>query len=257
MGSYGCVRPVCWVHDLLQSYGWRGRQQGAILLGGVYATNYRGCVMLDVRIHDKYQLEFKSHYRFKQQEEQTSYALEIYMFVPNSLDLDHSNYPKYLFYRDLQTYLRFETPRIALRHVVSGKRNPFQSLEECFQKLAADPSSRNTRNYENQLKMFCCVVRKAMSEHIEFLFRKDDPKDVDYLVENYISHTTDILKKFRSLRTTITIPTIDEKIFSIYVLIDEYLSLVTEEYSYRLLETLKKSELENFDVHKKTIGPQP
>ena len=212
-----------------------------------------GIVMLDVRIHDKYQLEFKSHYRFKRQEEQTSYALEIYMFVPNSLDLDHGNYPKYLFYRDLQTYLRFETPRIALRHVVSGKRNPFQSLEECFQKLAADSSSRNIRNYENQLKMFCCVVRKAMSEHIEFLSRKDDRKDIDYLVENYISLTAGILKKFRGLRTTITIPTIDEKVFSIYVLIDEYLSLVTEEYSYRLLETLKKRGLENFDDHKRTI----
>ena len=72
-------------------------------------------------------------------------------------------------------------------------------------------------------------------------------------MENYISHTTDILKKLRSLRTTITIPTIDENIFSIYVLIDEYLSLVTDDYSYRLLETLKKSELEYFDIHKKTI----
>lgn len=209
--------------------------------------------MLDVRIHDKYQLEFKSHYRFKRQEEHTSYALEIYMFVPNSLDLEHNNYPKYLFYRDLQTYLRFETPRIALRHVVSGKRNPFQCMEECFQKLAADPSPGNIRNYENQLKMFCCVVRKAMSEHIVFLSGKDDPKDIDYLVENYISHTTDILNKFRGLRTTITLPTIDEKIFSIYVLIDEYLSLVTDEYSYRLLETLKKKGLDNYDGHKRTI----
>lgn len=209
--------------------------------------------MLDVRIHDKYQLEFKSHYRFKRKEEKTSYALEIYMFVPNSLDLDHDNYPKYLFYRDLQTYLRFETPRIALRHVVSGKRNPFQGLEDCFQKLAADPSSGNIRNYENQLKMFCCIVRKAMSEHIEFLSRKDDRKDIDFLVENYISLTTDILGKFRSLRATITIPTIDEKVFSIYVLIDEYLSLVTDEYSYRLLESLKNRGLENYDDHKKTI----
>jgi hypothetical protein len=30
--------------------------------------------MLDVRIHDKYQIEFKTHYRFKRQEEHTEYA---------------------------------------------------------------------------------------------------------------------------------------------------------------------------------------
>ena len=46
--------------------------------------------MLEVRIHDKHQLEFKSHYRLKQQEKHTSYAIEIYMFVPNSLDLGHT-----------------------------------------------------------------------------------------------------------------------------------------------------------------------
>jgi len=144
--------------------------------------------MLDVWIHDKYQLEFKSHYRFERQEEQTSYALEIYMFVPNSLDLDHSNYLKHLFYRNLQTYLRFETPRIALRRIVSGKRNPFQSLEECFQKLAADPSSRNIRNYENQLKMFCCVVRKAMSELLNFYSGKMIPR-MSITLWRTISHT--------------------------------------------------------------------
>ena len=209
--------------------------------------------MLDVRIHDKYQIEFKTHYRFKRQEEHTEYDVEIYMFMPNSLDLDHDNYPKYLFYRDLQTYLRFETPKIALRHVASGKGNPFQSMEECFQKLAADPSPGYLSNYENQLKMFCCVVRKAMSEHIAFVSRKDDPRDIDYLVENYISHTTDMLDKFRGLRMIITIPTIDEKTFSMYALIDEYLSLVTDEYSYRLLETLKKKGLGNYDEHKKSI----
>jgi len=209
--------------------------------------------MLDVRIHDKYQIEFITHYRFKRQEEHTEYNVEIYMFMPNSLDLDHDNYPKYLFYRDLQTYLRFETPKIALRHVASGKGNPFQCMEKCFQKLAADPSSEHLSNYENQLKMFCCIVRKAMSEHIAFLSRKDDPRDIDYLVENYISHTTGMLEKFRGLRMIITIPTIDEEIFSLYVLIDEYLSLVTDEYSYRLLETLKKKGLANYDEYKNSV----
>ena len=41
--------------------------------------------MLDVSIHDKYQIEFKSHYRFQPKEKQTSYAIEIYMFVSNNL----------------------------------------------------------------------------------------------------------------------------------------------------------------------------
>lgn len=209
--------------------------------------------MLDVRIHDKYQIEIKTHYRFKQQEKRTAYALEMYLFVSNNLDIDTMNYPKYLFYRDLQTYIRLETPRIALRHVASGKQNPFQSLKKCFHKLADNTSKKTVRRYDNQLKMFCCVLRKAISEHIAFLSSKSDAKDIDTLVNNYYSHTSEVLKKFRSLRALITLPTINEKIFNKYLLTDEYLSLFIDEYSYRLLETLKGKGLKNWDEHKKTI----
>ena len=66
--------------------------------------------MLDVSICDKYPIEFKTHYRFQPLEKQITYAIEIYMFVSNSLDVDSNTYPKYQFYRDLQTYPRFETP---------------------------------------------------------------------------------------------------------------------------------------------------
>lgn len=128
--------------------------------------------MLEVRIHDKYQIEFKTHYRFKRPEKSTSYALEIYIFASNNLDLNSDSYPKYLFYRDLQTYLRLETPKIALRHVTSGKQNPFQNLEKSFRGLASQASLSSIDHYENQLKMFCCITRKAMSEHIAFVHRK-------------------------------------------------------------------------------------
>lgn len=209
--------------------------------------------MLDVRIHDKYQIEFKTHYRFKRPEKSTSYALEIYIFASNSLDLNPESYPKYLFYRDLQTYIRLETPKIALRHIVSGKQNPFQNLVKSFEQLAENPSAPNIDDYENQLKMFCCITRKAISEHIAFLDRKTKPGNINHLVEKYLSHTTKILRKFRNLREIITSPSIDRKTLCKYIMIDEYISLFIEAYSYRLLNTLKKKGLDNWDSHKKTI----
>ena len=210
--------------------------------------------MLDVRIHDKYQIEFKTHYRFKKSEKSTAYALEIYVFASNSLDLNPGSYPKYLFYRDLQTYLRLETPKIALRHIVSGRQNPFENLAAGFQDLASDPSiPQYVDNYVNQLKMFCCVTRRAMSEHIALVSRKTKPGSIDRLVEKYLSHSRNILQQYRSLRACVSYPSSGRRSFNLYIIIDEYRSLFTEEYSYRLLNTLKKKGLANWDAHKKAI----
>ncbi|MCK5726765.1 MAG: hypothetical protein KAH22_08080 [Thiotrichaceae bacterium] len=206
--------------------------------------------MLDIRIHDKYQVEFKTHYRFDQKQKHSSHEMEIYMFVPKNLDVNTTTYPSYLFYRDIQTYLRFETPRIALQHVAKGKQNPYKKLYDSFKKLASRPTVRNIRKYENQLKMFCCVYRKAMSGHITFIAETSDHDDIDMLVDNFHQLTIDILEKVRALREIIVIPTIDEEMLDKYLLIDEYLSLVTDQYCYRLLETLKKRGLPKWDDYK-------
>jgi hypothetical protein len=200
--------------------------------------------MLDssVRIHHKFQIEIKSHYRLQRDEKQTEYAFDVYLFVPNSLDLNSENYPKYLFYRDLQTYIRFETPTVLLKNIACGEKSPFRNLEASFHGLAAEVDPDSLLEYENQIKMFCCMFRKSLREHIEFLSKKTDPTDMEHLVAQFISNTREILAKYRELRGIITIPTINEQTFCIYALIDEYASLLVEEYSYELLERLKRQD---------------
>lgn len=209
--------------------------------------------MLDVRIHDKYQIEFKTHYRFDQKQKKSSYVMDVYMFVSKNLDINSLTYPNYLFYRDMKAYLRFETPRIALKYIVKGKSNPYKKLQDSFKKLASRPTERNARKYENQLRMFCCVYRKAMSEHITFIAETVDHNDIDVLVDSFHDCTIDILEKIRQLRGIIIIPTIDEEVFSKYILIDEYLSLVTDQYCYRLLEILRKRGLSQWDDYKRLL----
>ncbi len=211
--------------------------------------------MLDsaVRIHHKFQIEIKSHYRLQRDEKQTEYAFDVYMFVPNSLDLNPGNYPKYLFYRDLQAYIRFETPTVLLRDIASGEEGPFKNLEAAFHRLATEVEPVSLREYENQIKMFCCVLRKALRGHIQYLSRKTDPKDIEHLVEQFIACVREILTRYRALRGIITIPTIDEQTFSIYTLIDEYISLLVEECSYELLELLKRRDWDRDAGHSKEL----
>lgn len=200
--------------------------------------------MLDssVRIHHKFEIEIKSHYRLQRDKKQTEYAFDVYLFVPNSLDLNPGNYPKYLFYRDLQAYIRLETPTVLLRDIPCAEKGPFQSLQTAFRRLAEEVEPDSLREYENRIKMFCCVLRKALRGHIQYLSRKTDPKDIKDLVGQFIACTREILAQYRGLRGIITVPTIDEQTFSIYALIDEYISLLVEECSYELLELLRRRD---------------
>jgi len=59
--------------------------------------------MLDVRIHDKYQVELKTHYRFDQKH--NSHAIEVYIFVSKNLGVNSESYPNYLFYRGYENLL--------------------------------------------------------------------------------------------------------------------------------------------------------
>ena len=83
-----------------------------------------------IRASDKYQIEIKSDYPLEREQRETNYTIETYAFIPNSLDVNNDTYPKYLFYRDTQTYIRFRLPTVLLRDIASADSAAFDILEK-------------------------------------------------------------------------------------------------------------------------------
>ena len=199
-----------------------------------------------ISIHDKYQLELKSYYPLKAGKKGTSYTINSYLFIPNNLGINPLTFPKYLFYRQIHTYIRFKTPTVILKNMAAGQDSPLQSLAENYRSISCRKDAETIKNFQNSNQLFCCILDSASRDHVELVKQKQDHDDIEELVTGYTGDVRKILKEFRNLRHIINVPSVQAKHFSLYQTADEYISLIIEKYGYELLDILQEKNKDIF-----------
>jgi len=198
----------------------------------------------NITIHDKYQFELKIGYKILEQDLDTLYNIEMYFFIPNSLDINKSNYTQKDFYNDLQTYIRFKSPTIILRNIVAGNGDsPIQKLKRSFEQLLIEQNDKNIANYIRQIKMFICILKSALRDHVHFITKQKIHDDFEISINEYIQSVTEIALKYRELRSIINVPNLSPKLYSYYLFGDEYLSFMNEESTYNIINYLKSNHV--------------
>ena len=203
----------------------------------------------NVTIHDRFQFEMKLNYKPQGEKSFTRYDIATWIFIPGSLDINRRTYMKDDFYNDIQTHIRFKTPTVPLRNVAKGEDSPFGKLAKSFDGLTARNGAAAEPDAENQVKIFCCIVKSAIRDHISLIGRHKDPQNTSYLVAEYVKDIEEITSKYRALRRTLRAATTDNRKFSKYLFGDEYISLLVESYTFGLLDRVK--------VLKDTSGDSP
>jgi hypothetical protein len=203
-----------------------------------------------IHIHDKYQFEIKLGYMLASNKRVTFYDVETYIFLPNSLGISHYTYKRDDFYNDIQAYIRLKTPTVLLKDIASGTQNPLEQVKKSFKQLISQPNRTTISQYEYQIKLFCCILKSAIRDHVYFLSTKVHARDIEDLLVKYIESIHEITLEFRELRSIINVPTIDEILFSRYLFGDEYISLLIESYTYELLELLQDRKFANKTLYK-------
>lgn len=206
-----------------------------------------------IHIHDKYQCEIKLGYQLDSEEKSTIYDIETYLFFPYSLGITRHTYSKNDFYNDIHAYIRLKTPTILLPDMVKGKYNPLKKLHGHIEELLVQINQTTIANYECQIKLFCCIFKSAIRDHVSFLSTRVTAGDSEDVLVKYLASIQAITKGFRALRSLLNVPTIDKDLFSIYSFGDEYLSLLIESYTYELLEHVKKIKLSGKDEYFKKL----
>ena len=77
--------------------------------------------MIDIKakIHDKFSVEFKVGF-VADGERGNDFAINTWIFLPNSLDINPATYGKEDFYRDVKSNVRFITPIFPLGEIAGG-----------------------------------------------------------------------------------------------------------------------------------------
>lgn len=192
-----------------------------------------------VKIHNRFSLEIKLGFTARKRKTESEFAVNSWIFVPNSLDVNQANYSKTDFYRDLKSNIRLITPVYLLRDIAGKDDSPLKRLEIAFEAVSSFPSRSSITRYEHNIKMFLSIVKSSLREETRYISDNKVIEDRIYLAGDYIQHLHTIIYGYRALYQIINVPTIDEKLMNYYRFGDEFLSNVTEQYTFKIIENLQ------------------
>ena len=111
--------------------------------------------MIDVKtkIHDRRSLEFKIGFSTSDSSPAGEFLIGMWIFVPESLDINSSTYSKDDFYRDLKSNVRLITPSFSLAELAAPDSVPMSNV------LGAAPE-----RLEHQIKMYTAIAKSAVRD---------------------------------------------------------------------------------------------
>jgi len=198
--------------------------------------------MIDIitKIHDKYSIEFKMGFLTRRKLKLNDFSVYMWIFVPGSLDITASTYPKSRFYQDVKSNVRLITPKFLLREIAGGKAVPLNNLREAFNNLAVTPTRTMAAEYEYHIKMFAAITKSAVREELRHIKSEHvRPEDLDGLCAGFVRYCEEILNGFRELRSIINTPSVNVSTMKLFYYADEFLGSIIQNHIIKLVGWLK------------------
>lgn len=189
-----------------------------------------------VRIRDRFQFDVELSYPLPPDRQRVDYELEVYLFVPPSLGINRDNYGRTNFYDDLDAHLQLRTPSLPLDSIVPTASGPLSRLSASTFRLSEHAGAETVENFVIQVKLFCCVVRKSLRKYVEAADAIRNPGELAAHCRRYAVSVASIRRAYRGLEPRLRGAAMFPKATDTFRFGDEYLSLLFEEYAYRLLE---------------------
>ncbi|RLD70622.1 MAG: hypothetical protein DRI87_08060, partial [Bacteroidetes bacterium] len=104
-----------------------------------------------IKKHDQLSLEIKLEFPASvDRRKKNNYFVNIYLFLPNALDVNKHSFTKQDFYNSLKTYIRLTTPPYSLQNIINGKNSPFAKLRESILSYVSSPDTDKKDDFELQ-----------------------------------------------------------------------------------------------------------
>jgi hypothetical protein len=188
-------------------------------------------------IHDRKQFEIKLEYQPSGTDPSSKYHIDAYLFLPASLNVDQDTYPRADFYADIHNYVRLKTPVLTFEEILNEKHSPLIKLEKRVAEGVLQPETALVY----QAKMLSCVFRgglrrfaQSISAQCGVLLSQPETAKVSLPVEENVrfaaKNVREILERMRAVGKTLNGRQLEEKTRASLRLVDEYLSLSTEQF---------------------------
>jgi hypothetical protein len=199
-------------------------------------------------IHDRKQFEIKLEYQPSAHEAKSKYLVEMYMFLPQSLHVHAETYTRSQFYSDIHNYVRLKTPVVELEELLAREESPLVKLERRLERGQIQPTS----DLVYQSKLLSCTFRAGLrrilgkvTEHATLVAKSTGAPDGGQLEAQLRAHVfcgVKVLARFRAWnkRLLVRFPQLEEKTQVSLRLVDEYMSLSTEQFFRRTVAEMER-----------------
>lgn len=177
------------------------------------------------------------------------YKVEMYLFVPQSLDVNRQNYTRQDFYRALKTNIRLTTPDYLIGKIVNGEKSPYERLSKSIEQLSEGRYNNSLEEFEIQVKRLCSIFGSSLRHLINHISSTKSVEDKVVLVNEFLIQSVTVREKFKSLRAKLNIIN-NREAFDLFNIADEYQSMLLEKHIFVLIERLKKRDLLKESVEK-------
>ena len=197
--------------------------------------------------HDQYQIEFKLDYELAKGGK-THYRISTYIFIPKSLGISEESYPRDEFYRDIKNHIRIKTPELSLRDLIESDSSPLNAASQITQQPNWYQNEELNDRLIHTLRLFGAMFKSSSREHLNLIDKRIETASaeakihhlVDNLIEEFIGQSKQISARYREFYAQLNLPSVKEGVFSAYLLVDEYLSLLIEESATELFEVVSQ-----------------
>lgn len=197
-------------------------------------------IAIQAKKHDNFSVEFKFGFNSRDGVSREDFSVNAWIFVPNSLDINHENYGKKQFYRDIKSNIRMITPVYQMNEIAQESSLPLTSLRKSIERVISDPQQKNQDAYEYHLKMFAAIFKSALRDQSRYV--GSTISSFDYLVADYVESIRQVLVRFRSMYDMIDQAEVPEKVKNYFRLCDEFMSHVTEMRTTKLIRLIDSSD---------------
>lgn len=184
-----------------------------------------------IKIHDDFSIEIKVGFLVDDNKEVNDFSMNMWVFIPNSLDINKYTFSKQDFYRDVKSNIRLVTPSYELDEIANTENLPFKLLYESFEFALADAIQANIDDFETHIKMFQSILKSSLRDTVNEITKTEHRSE---LIRNFKKNVALIATNYRKMGCLI--PESENKIREFYSFGDEFMSNQIELHSLKILK---------------------
>jgi len=206
-----------------------------------------------IKLRGKNQFELKIDYNINPNLKINRYKVEAYFFIPKSLGINSKTYNTENFFEDIDSKIRFKTPRMAINTLFDQENleSPYWRVLRLMRMV--ENKEVSNRQIIRELKMLVCIIKSCLGEEALKIVEILSHKEVDKHLWVLLYDIDQIKAKFVAIREKAETTKLAEKVKTSFIFADEYLSLLIENNLINIFNASEKQE-NGQEIRKKLAG---